>query len=421
MAFDGVSRVMVVDLVKLAHESGTGASFESGFLALLGREIGFDAAFFFAKGHELSPTIVGLDRKTTERVIARSSVYSRELLPVTRAALAARGVAVDTDVCGLRQVRQAKYFREIASTLNGQHSLLAYVPWRGRIVATFMLGRTGKGFSHGEVRAVESLLPGLGVARAALGLSPVAEPLPTPPRGSLFRRLGFAHDTRVLASVPIEGGTLVVRDRAGFREMVASDGSSELVWTRAALTGSGQSGWPYVELFHLAPALAKQRCYALFVGSGGAVGLRQFANVYPGMSFDLVEHEPAVIELARSWFGLGTIPNLTVHIGDGAEYISCATPSSWDIVVVDAYDTTNFAAKFSQRPFLTALRRGLRPGGSVACNIIGTLSGRGPVSDFVSAVRPIFERVRILPVVDLDESFSGDALRNVVVIATRGT
>ena len=223
----------------------------------------------------------------------------------------------------------------------------------------------------------------------------------------------------VLASMPIQSGTLVVRDRDGFREMVASNGKSELVWTRAALRDPSKSGWPYVELFHLAPALARQRGRALFVGSGGAVSLQQFSTVYPGMSLEVVEHEPAVIELARSWFGLATIPSLTVHFGDGAQFIASAKPSCWDVIVIDAYDAATFAAEFSQHSFLASLKRALRPGGAVACNVIGTLNGRGAVSSFVSAIQAIFDVVRVVPVVGPRESFVRDARRNVVVVATR--
>lgn len=148
------------------------------------------------------------------------------------------------------------------------------------------------------------------------------------------------------------------------------------------------------------------------------MSLRQFASAYPGISIDLVEHEPAVLSLARAWFDFEDIPGVTVHIADGSAFIANAAPSSWDIIVIDAYDAASCTSDFSRIEFFSALQRALRPGGAVACNVIGTLNGRGPVSEFVSAARSVFQAVRILPVFELDEDYAPNALRNVVLVAT---
>ena len=85
------------------------------------------------------------------------------------------------------------------------------------------------------------------------------EPLRTSTETTLLQRIGFQPRERALESRRSAQETLLVRDRAGFREMVASDADGELVWTRASLQDPSESGWPYVELFHVAAALAKQR------------------------------------------------------------------------------------------------------------------------------------------------------------------
>jgi spermidine synthase len=413
---------MTVDLVTLAQTCDTAEAFEAGVLEALGRRIGFDAGFFMVKGNEHSVTMVGLDAATRARAIARSNTYAKELAPVKRAALAARGVAVDSEVCGLRAVQSTCYYREIASTVAGTHTLMAYVPWRGQIAAALMLGRSGNGFSAGEKAQIESLLPLLGVARASLGMPRNHAPLPGAPGVSgisLLQKLGLRRN-RTLASVSTATARLTVRDRGGFREMVARDGETELIWTRAALGDVTRSGWPYVDLFHLAPAIARQRQRALFIGCGGAVSVRQFAASYPTLALELVEREPAVVDLARQWFGLDAVVNLKVHIADGVEFVRHAAQGSWDIIVIDAYDAANFASDFADPDFLDCLRVALRRGGALACNVIGTLAGDGPVHTFVAAARRVFDSVRMHPVVDLDETFSGDALRNVVVVASRG-
>ena len=101
---------MVIDWATLAHESRDAAGFEASVLEFFQREVGFEAAFFSVKGMEASPTVLGLDAATVKRVVGRGEVYARELMPVKRAALAARGVAVDTEVLGASTVRETCIF-----------------------------------------------------------------------------------------------------------------------------------------------------------------------------------------------------------------------------------------------------------------------------------------------------------------------
>jgi spermidine synthase len=418
---------MSPDLVRLAQEASSATGFEAAVLELFQRLVGFDVAFFSVKGAEASPTASGLDAPLIETAVRGGARYASELLPVKRAALEARGVAVDTRVLGERGVRNSAYYREVARRVGGRHSLMAYVPLRGKVVAGIMLGRCGSSspFSDGEIASVEALLPALGVARAGFGLPAVCEPLPlrAPSRGLGW--LGSRLRPAALATEQLGGMTLEVRDREGFREMVARENGKELVWTRAGLHDPSTSGWPYVELLHLAALHARSRRRALFVGCGGAVALRQFANLYPGLAIDLVEREARVIELARAWYCLDDIPGLTVHIADGARFAERAAPASCDIAVIDAFDASGAAGTASDallRPaFFAALHRLLQPGGALAVNVIGTLDGCGPVRDVGACLKRSFRQVRVVPVMHADEDYAPSALRNVVLVASKGS
>jgi hypothetical protein len=410
---------MSYELVELAQESIDTRTFENAVLGLLAREVGFDVGLFWTKGTKVEPTAVGFDRTTVDRMV-RSQQYESEFRPVAEAARAARGVAVDSDVLGTKRLHQTNYYRELVAPCGGKCTLLACVPWGGRTIGAIMLGRTGGAFSVAEISRIESMLPGMGVARAAFGLPCHFPSLGVPTKGRLRSLLGLQPPTRVLESVETVSGALLVRDRGRFREMVACTCGSELVWTRAGLLDPRESGWPYVEFFHLAAAQAKQRRSALFVGCGGAVALRQFASVYPGLAMDLVECEPAVVRLAERWYDLRAIPNLTVHVDDGARFVAHAEPASWDVALIDAYDDATLASSFTRHAFFTALKRALHPGGAMAFNVIGSLAGRGPLRSVVSSARAVFDEVRLVPVVELDEAYAPDAPRNVVVIATRG-
>jgi spermidine synthase len=210
----------------------------------------------------------------------------------------------------------------------------------------------------------------------------------------------------------------VVRDHNGFREMLAIDGTEQLIWTRASLDDPTKSGWPYADLFHLAPALAARRGRALFIGCGGGVSLHQFAFRYPGVQLDLVEHEPAVLKLAEDWFALDSVPNLTKHIADGHSFVENSPDSRWDIIIVDAYDTQARSSDGLQYTCLRGLRRVLRPGGAIAWNLIGSLAGVGPIANFLSLASKVFDTVRVVPVIDVREDYAAETLRNIVVVAS---
>jgi hypothetical protein len=408
---------MSPDFITLAHEHEHVGDFENAVLASLRAHIGFDAGLVLIAGQEQYVTGWGLGSLALERLRQRNAHYARELLPVRNAALAAAGAAVDTQVLGERRVKGSRYFRDIASTVSVRHGLLGYLRKAGRPFGVVVLGRSGSDFAHTEVAALEQHLPVLSLARASYAAPFRAAALPVAPRS---RWSPFGDDNRVLARRPLGQGEVLVRDRGSQREMVACGPRSELVWTRSEREHPGRSGWPYADLFHLAAARASARRRALFIGSGGAVSVQRFAEVYPGIAIDLVEREASVLDLAETWFGLGSVPGVTVHVADGVPFVRDAPDNHWDVVVVDAFDARALDDGVTSETFVAGVHRVLQPGGAVACNVIDTLSGPGPLARFVSAARGRFEDVSIVPVLGLDEDFSPYSQRNVVLVAVRG-
>jgi DNA-binding CsgD family transcriptional regulator len=159
---------MILSAIELAQGAGSALEFERAALEALNASIGFDCAFFFT--NDAVPTATGLPPAFATAVTTPTAEkYEREMLPVKAAALANRGVAIDSDVLGESR-RRCAYFREFAEPVSGRHSLLAYLRLRGDIVASVMLGRCRGSFHTHEVDAVQELLPSLAVARASFGL-----------------------------------------------------------------------------------------------------------------------------------------------------------------------------------------------------------------------------------------------------------
>lgn len=404
----------LLDPLALATEIPSAPAWDRAVLDALVRRVGADAAALCVVGE--APATHNVDAARLDAAIRRDAL-ARDLLPLKRAALGARGVAVDTDVLGERAVRATSYHREFARPMGGRHSLLGFLSLRGRALGSLMLGRCGASFSDAERAAVADLLPALSFARASYRAPWAGAALPPPRDAPAWERLADAlRGGRVLE----RRGGITVREASGHREMVARDGGGrELVWTRASLAEPSRSGWFYVELFHLAAARARHRGRALFVGCGGGVGVRRFAEVYPGLAIDVVEVDPRVLHLAARWFGLGDVPGVTAHVADGAAFVAAARPASWDVAVVDAYDGVALAEPLAGEGFFRTLRRALRPGGAAAFNVIGALDGAGDVARVARRFRRAFDDVRLVPVLDPGEAYAPDARRNVVLVGSR--
>jgi DNA-binding CsgD family transcriptional regulator len=155
-----------MDPLALAQELPVAAAFERAVLDELQRSIGAEASFFATvKG---PPTASLLDANEIARGFGDPRL-EREILPLKQAALAARGVCVDTEVLGDARER-ALYFRTYAAPLGGRHSLFGMMTVRGAFFGTVMLGRVGRGARSFDARAIasmERLLPALAIARAS--------------------------------------------------------------------------------------------------------------------------------------------------------------------------------------------------------------------------------------------------------------
>ncbi len=190
---------MVIPAIELVEECASPVEFERATLRELDAAIGFDCAFFFTV--DSAPTALGLPPEfaSAVRESARALRYDREMEPVKAAALAERGVAIDSDVLGESR-RRCAYFRDFAEPVGGLHSLLAYLRVRGEVVASVMLGRCRQSFCAHEGRAIEELLPSLAVARASYGVRrPVLDSL-SPRERELVQYLCLGYTNREIAA-----------------------------------------------------------------------------------------------------------------------------------------------------------------------------------------------------------------------------
>lgn len=106
---------------------------------------------------------------------------------------------------------------------------------------------------------------------------------------------------------------------------------------------------------------------ALLLGVGGGSLLRALRHARPKMALDAVEFRPAVIEVAREYFGLPDDSRTQIHCMDALAYLS-DDRSHYDLLITDLYLADGAHALQSRIDFLQRCREHLSETGVLMAN-----------------------------------------------------
>lgn len=106
----------------------------------------------------------------------------------------------------------------------------------------------------------------------------------------------------------------------------------------------------------------------LVIGVGGATILHLLAQKFPGLKLVGIEIDEEIVKVARRFFDLDEIPNLSVVVGDGVEYVRSYEGEKFDFAFIDAYLGGRFPPHFAEKRFLQRLRAVTAPEGVVVVN-----------------------------------------------------
>jgi spermidine synthase len=87
----------------------------------------------------------------------------------------------------------------------------------------------------------------------------------------------------------------------------------------------------------------------------------------PQMELDVVEIDPAVVELAEKYFDVFPRPELRIHLEDAAEFLKNCT-SQYELIILDAYFDDQFPDQCATDEFFRDARRRLTDDGVLAIN-----------------------------------------------------
>ncbi len=149
----------------------------------------------------------------------------------------------------------------------------------------------------------------------------------------------------------------------------------------------------YTQFLTAGVAYADNLDKAVMIGMGGGRTSTYLARSIPSLDVTGVELDPAIVDIAREYFGFKEGPNLKVVERDGRIFMR-QTDETYDMIFVDAYRGHYVPFHLLTQEFYELLESKMAPGGVVVQNIAPTTM----LYDYaISTIGTVFDSVDIYP------------------------
>ncbi|MDP4030745.1 MAG: fused MFS/spermidine synthase [Patescibacteria group bacterium] len=188
---------------------------------------------------------------------------------------------------------------------------------------------------------------------------------------------------------PINGLYKVVmlfnRPRLVIGNMIQSGGAVRKIWHKA--------------INHLKTNKVKIT-KALIIGLGCGDAAFEIQKHYRQAKIVGVEIDPHVIDMARCYFDLATVKNLSISIADGAKYVAKIAKrkpaQKFSLILIDAYLGNTMPKSFRSKTFFKQLTGLLTPDGVVIYNHLFYDQYKQEAAKFIKELETQFDKVTLV-------------------------
>lgn len=200
-----------------------------------------------------------------------------------------------------------------------------------------------------------------------------------------------------------ESGYQMIRvtERDGWHYMLFNEGSG----VQSVYVPDGQRTYMYYDILGAVPLLRPFHSgdhRVAILGLAGGSGIKRYtAFLPPGASVDFtgVEVDEKVIDVARRYFGLDSLPVRVVN-QDGRNFLRSGE-DKFDTIMVDAYSNQLYIpSHMVTQEFFTLLRSRLKPGGIMVTNVNVTGDQASLYRSLTATVSRCFPYVVVIPELD---------------------
>lgn len=149
-------------------------------------------------------------------------------------------------------------------------------------------------------------------------------------------------------------------------------------------------------------SLVKEKCpeakSVLLLGLGGGTVAHLFSKEMPGIEIVAAEIDAEIIDVAKKFFDLDTVPNLKVINADA--FLVIAEPEkfnlpekSFDVLIVDFYCGEEYPSLASSGSFLAGIKKLVKQGGLVIFNRVYFGYHQKQVDEFYDLIKMVYTNV----------------------------
>lgn len=167
---------------------------------------------------------------------------------------------------------------------------------------------------------------------------------------------------------------ILVYEEDGQRCMSFSQRNQTTRQTCQSLTDPDQFVFTYTRMMMAALYLNPHPRAVLIIGLGGGVLPTALARMFPETRIDIVEIDPAVVKVARQFFGFNPDQRVQVFEEDGRVFVKRAGKSGrhYDLIMLDAFDHEYIPEHLLTQEFLFEVKALLTADGVLAANTFST-------------------------------------------------
>lgn len=161
---------------------------------------------------------------------------------------------------------------------------------------------------------------------------------------------------------------ITIRDEDGRRTLYFGDNGDEAE-TSVDFRHPEKAVFEYPGMMLAALTLRPAGREIVMVGLGGGYLPGLFQRYLPDYRLTVVEVDPMVAELARTYFGFAAEANVHLVIDDGRDYLEGREAGTLDQIWLDAFSGNYVPLRLSGLDFLSLCRDRLAPGGLLVQNL----------------------------------------------------
>lgn len=175
----------------------------------------------------------------------------------------------------------------------------------------------------------------------------------------------------------------------------------------------------YTKYYHLLKHFKPDFQKTLIIGGAGYSFPKDYLAKYPSAEIEVVEIDPKITEIARTYFRLKDDPRLKINHQDGRIFLNQSEPRRYDVVLMDAFGSL-FSVPFQLTTVeaVSQISRVLKDDGIVIFNVGGAI--KGDLNKFLQAelktYRQVFPKVYLFKI---NPDLPDDQPQNLIIIACK--